>query len=441
MNTSMRNRLSSCLLRVTLVLGLLLGLKGSQAQTFYGSGGTINTAPGNVSNVALGYGTLHNNTTGYGNIAIGFAALQFTTTGSDNTANGSAALYSNTTGYDNTAIGANALYLNTTGYDNTANGYLALATNTTGYYNTATGYYALYGSPLGSTGSGNTANGYEALYSNTTGWYNIASGLDALYSNTSGSANIASGLYALYYNTTGYYNIASGLEALFNNTTGSNNVALGYLAGANLTTGSNNIDIGNAGGAGEGGVIRLGTKGTHTATYIAGINGVTASGGVAVYINANGQLGTLPSSKRFKREIHAMGQASARLMQLRPVTFRYKQAAEDGTHPLQYGLIAEEVAKVYPDLVQYDQAGKPLAVYYHLLTPMLLNELQKAHRQAQAQRSEIAILRAALHKQGSELAALKQAQRQQLHTLAKLTALVETYRNKAQLLSTIAMQH
>ncbi|HLK55869.1 MAG TPA: tail fiber domain-containing protein, partial [Chthonomonadaceae bacterium] len=169
-------------------------------------------------------------------------------------------------------------------------------------------------------------------------------------------------------------------------------------------------------------------------TYIAGINGVTASGAVPVYINANGQLGTVTSSQRFKYDIQDMGIRSDKLMNLRPVLFRYKEAAEDGTHPLQYGLIAEEVAKVYPDLVQYDKQGKPFTVYYHLLTPMLLNELQKEHRQNQAQQKEIAGLK-------SELTALKQSQQQQRAALAKLTALVEASQNKAQSHQAVAMQH
>ena len=182
---------------------------------------------------------------------------------------------------------------------------------------------------------------------------------------------------------------------LYNTTTGGNNIALGFEAGQKLISGSNNIDIGNDGVAGEGGTIRIGTSGTHTASFIAGINGVPLSGGTnPVYIDANGQLGMMPSSRRFKNAIHTMGPVSDRLMQLHPVTFRYKAAAEDGSHPLQYGLIAEEVAKVYPDLVQYDKAGKPLTVYYHLLTPMLLNELQKQHQRNEAQSYQIQVQKA-----------------------------------------------
>jgi hypothetical protein len=204
----------------------------------------------------------------------------------------------------------------------------------------------------------------------------------------------------------------------------------------NLSTGGDNIAIGNVAASTDSGVIRIGTEGTQTATFIAGISGVTASGGVEVFINSNGQLGTVTSSRRFKKDITNMGGVSEKLMQLRPVTFRYKKAAENGSYPLQYGLIAEEVAKVYPDLVQYDRAGKPFTIYYHLLTPMLLNELQKEHRQTVAQRCEIAAQKSELaalkQSQGSEITALKseiavlkQAQQLQFKEMAKLTAFVQ----------------
>jgi hypothetical protein len=232
---------------------------------------------------------------------------------------------------------------------------------------------------------------------------------------------------ALYSNATGGNNTATGYHALYANTTGSHNIAVGFDAGSSLTSGSNNIDIGNTGVAGESGAIRIGTVGAQGATYVAGINGVTATSGVEVFVTASGQLGTVTSSRRFKRDIHDMGGVTDRLMKLRPVTFRYKQAGESGAHPLQYGLIAEEVAKVYPELVQYDRAGKPLAIYYHLLTPMLLNELQKSHRQNEILRSQVASLtqsqRTEISALRSELASLKQS-------LAKLTILAEPSRKK-----------
>ena len=333
------------------------------------------------------------------------------------------ALHFNTTGNYNSAIGSFALYSSTSGDGNTANGYFALYSNTTGLSNTANGFEALFNN---TTGGANTANGFYALVSNTTGNNNTANGFYTLWHNNTGHDNTADGYQALNANTTGSFNTAIGVVALYGNTTGDRNIAIGLGAGANLTTGSHNIAIGNLGVAGESGTIRIGTSGTHTATFIAGINGVALSGGInPVYIDANGQLGMMPSSRRFKNAIHTMGPVSERLMQLRPVTFRYKAAAQNGTHPLQYGLIAEEVAKVYPDLVQYDQAGKPLTVYYHLLTPMLLNELQKQHRQNEALKTEISALK-------SELASLKQSQQQERSALAKLTALIETSQNKAQ---------
>ncbi len=460
MNIQSRQPFWSGLLQAALVSALLVVPLISHEQTFFASGGSTNSAT-RTSNVALGYQALNSNNIGYDNTASGFQALLSNIYGFGNTANGSQALYSNTTGGANTANGSQALYsnngssntatgyralqLDTTGYYNTANGGLALQSNTTGNYNTANGCQALISN---TTAFNNTATGYQALNSNTTGNYNTANGSYALFSNISGEQNIANGISALYSNTTGYYNIANGANtlssntsgsyntasgdyALLNNTTGNNNVALGFGAGQKLTTGHNNIAIGNPGATGETGVIRLGTVGLQNSAYIAGINGVTANGGVPVYINANGQLGTIASSRRFKDAIQDMGNVSDKLMQLRPVTFRYKDTAEKGAHALQYGLIAEEVAKVYPDLVQYDKEGKPFTIYYHLLTPMLLNELQKAHHQSEDQRSEITTLKTALQKQNAELAALKQAQQQQLATLTKLTTLVAASQNKA----------
>lgn len=174
-----------------------------------------------------------------------------------------------------------------------------------------------------------------------------------------------------------------GHRALANNTTGSSNVAIGYHGGLNLTTGSNNIDIGSPGVAAESGVIRIGTvtgtTSTQKATYIAGIYGVAPSGGgTAVFINSHGQLGTVSSSRRFKTAIASIGSGSGRLGQLRPVSFRYK-ADPDGT--LRYGLIAEEVAQVYPELVVRDAEGRIDGVRYDELAPMLLNEMQKQQAQ------------------------------------------------------------
>jgi Chaperone of endosialidase len=278
--------------------------------------------------------------------------------------------------YFNTAMGFQALINTETGAnDNTATGYAALTGNLTGSDNTATGYLALATSTYGVE---NTATGSEALNSNTSGSVNTASGANALNSNTTGSYNTASGTSALYANTTGASNTASGVDALGSNTTGNGNIALGYSAGYKVTTGANNIEIGNAGeatdgAAGNDGVIRIGTPGSQKQAFIAGIETSKITGS-AVYVTAAGRLGVLASSERYKTAIEPMGANTAKLAQLRPVTFKLKIDAE-GT--VQYGLIAEEVAKVYPELVIRDANGRIDGVRYDELAPMLLNEVQK----------------------------------------------------------------
>jgi hypothetical protein len=421
MNIRLRTMLSGWLGAATITGALWVASVAAKAQsnTAYGVYAFSHNTTGNANSAFGGYALTYNST-GNANSAFGWNALFCNTTGFENTAIGVDALSGNATGVDNTAIGVDALSYNSGSY-NTAIGGYALFENTTGVYNTATGFRALFAN---TTGYYNTAIGYEALVSNTTGIDNTATGLQALYTNT-GSYNSAHGFEALFNNTTGNSNTAEGWATLFNNTTGNNNIALGHLAGSNLTTGSNNIDIGHPGSAKDNEVIRIGT--IQKATYIAGINGITTSGGVAVYINSHGQLGTLTSSRRFKQDIEDMGEASEKLMRLRPVTFRYNDAAEKGPHALQYGLIAEEVARVYPDLVQYDKQGKPFTVYYHLLTPMLLNELQKEHRQVEAQKAEITVLKqtqaSAIASLKSELAALKQEHQQSPSTYALFVGL------------------
>jgi len=285
----------------------------------------------------------------------------------------------------NTASGYAALYSNTTGVSNTASGYFALKYNTTGSYNAASGESALYSN---TTADYNTASGVNALYSNTSAYYNTASGYGALYSNN-GNSNTASGYEALYANTSGTQNTATGLHALAANTTGSNNIAEGYHGGYNLTTGSYNIDIGSPGVKAESGVIRIGTitgtTSTQSAAYIAGIYGVTTTtAGTAVFIDSSGQLGTVSSSIRYKEDVQPMADTSERLLKLRPVKFRYKKADASGEKPIQYGLIAEEVAEVYPELVVRDATtGRIDGVRYEELAPMLLNEVQKLTAQVQ----------------------------------------------------------
>jgi Chaperone of endosialidase len=313
-------------------------------------------------------------------------------TGSYNTAHGYLAMSSLNDGYYNTAHGAFALSSLTNGYFNTAAGYYALSSLSGGYYNTAHGAGALSAT---TTGNFNAATGSNALANNTTGSSNTAHGDSALSSNTTGSGNTATGGGALYNNSAGNYNTAIGTGA-GGNSTGSNNIAVGHNAGLNVSGGnSNSIYIGSAGSPGDGNpdgaVIRiggntaLGDPATQTAFYASGIGNATVSG-VPVLVNTStGQLGIASSSRRFKEDIQDMSDASDGLMRLRPVTFRYKQPFDDGAKPMQYGLIAEEVAEVYPDLVARSADGQIETVKYQLLDPMLLNEVQKQSHHTEQQ--------------------------------------------------------
>ncbi|MGH9444034.1 MAG: tail fiber domain-containing protein [Thermoanaerobaculia bacterium] len=281
-------------------------------------------------------------------------------------------------GTSNTFIGIGAGNFTMTGGNNTASGYGAFFSNTTGIQNTATGLSALESN---TTGSDNTATGVHALIDNTTGSDNTATGFLTLALNTTGSDNTASGFQTLLNNTSGSKNTAVGFNALAGKTTGDNNIAIGSGAGANITNDDDNIDIGNAGVADEGLTIRIGDA--QRAAFIAGIRGKTTGNNdaVDVVIDSSGQLGTVSSSRRYKEDIRDMGDASRRLLDLRPVTFRYKKPFADGQKPIQYGLIAEEVAQAFPELVAYGSDKKPETVKYQTLSVLLLNELQVQHGQ------------------------------------------------------------
>ena len=321
---------------------------------------------------------------------------------------------------DNTAEGNGALFNLTSGHDNTATGNIALLANTTGSLNTATGSFALQ---KNTTGNDNTGLGFGTLFQNTTGSFNTATGVNALQHNKTGNENTANGLAALFNNTTGSFNTATGLQALVSNTTGKLNIALGESAGQNLTTGSNNIDVGNPGGvAGESDIIRIGTvvaftdkagvaHPAHTDTFIAGIHGVAVTGS-AVTVNSNGQLGVAPSSARFKEAVKPMDKASEAILSLQPVTFRYKKDLDPNGIP-QFGLVAEQVEKVNPDLVARDGEGKPYTVRYEAVNAMLLNEFLKEHRKVEGQQATITRLESKLAKQ--ELTAAQQ--QKQIETL------------------------
>ena len=397
------------------------GCNTANMNTFLGDNALLNNI--GINNTAIGSNALLNNTSGNGNTASGFQALLSNVTGFGNTANGAAALIFNTTGISNTASGSAALFSNTTGGLNTASGVEALFSNTTGAFNTASGVKALRSN---TTGDVNTATGFQALFNNTTGIHNTANGANALYSNTTGMINTATGYAALFFNTTGHDNTADGVSALVNNSTGSFNIALGSEAGINLDTGDNNIDIGNEGLAGDSNTIRIGTQGTQTATFIAGIRGTPITGGMQIGVNSSGQLGVRPSSARFKEAIQPMDNASEAILALKPVTFRYKKELDPKGVP-QFGLTAEEVAKVNPDLVVRDEQGKPFTVRYEEVNAMLLNEFLKEHRKVEQvkkdfeskfaeQQTQIQQLTAGLQKVSAQLELSKTAPRTVVNT-------------------------
>ena len=184
-------------------------------------------------------------------------------------------------------------------------------------------------------------------------------------------------------NQTGFNNTANGRQALQNNTTGSFNIGLGNLAGRNLTTGSNNIDIGNQGVAAEAKTIRIGEQGNQIRTFIAGISGSPITG-TSVVVNSTGRLGTVASSERFKGDIKPMNKASESILALKPVTFHYKKEVDPDDIP-QFGLVAEQVEKVNPDLVARDAKGEVYTVRYDAVNAMLLNEFLKEHRRVTEQ--------------------------------------------------------
>jgi hypothetical protein len=403
--------------------------------TAEGDAALLNLTSG-VWNTALGRQALNHDTTGGVNTATGFQALFNNTSGAQNTAYGAQALFGNGIGSLNTAIGYRAMYgansgnsvaigayalYNNFGAFNTAIGYSALFSNGNGNGNTAIGYQALHSNGeegantaigyqalfknTGTPGSGfsNTATGYQTLFSNTTGDSNTANGEWALHDNTTGGSNVANGFGALQSNTTGFGNIAVGTQAGENLTTGIDNVALGYNAGSNLTTGDYNIDIGNYGNAGDDRTIRIGDQGTQTAAYIAGISGVAVAGDPVV-VNSNGQLGVgMPSSKRFKDEIKPMADASEAILALKPVSFCYKSDL-DPKRITRFGLVAEEVEKINPDLVARDAKGELYTVRYEAVNAMLLNEFLKEHRTVRELKSTVAKQEAASAKQEAIIA-------------------------------------
>ena len=372
---------------------------------FFGYEAGLNNTSGG-SNTFYGSFAGTSNTTACCNVFSGYKAGYSTTTGGFNTFSGWKAGYSNSLGQNNTFDGYQAGYSNTgdsagDGGDNAFFGYQAGYSNTLGFYNTFVGSGAGYSNigDSGGFGAYNTFIGESAGYSNTRGSSNTFVGYEAGQHNTSGRLNTFVGLGAGT-NATGNENTFSGYGAGTNatgdentfvgtgagtSTAGSNNIFLGIFAGGNNATGGNDIYIGNQGPASgtESNTIRIGDG--EAAAYIDGVYGSTSSSGIPVYVNSNGQLGTQTSSLRFKEQVQDMGDSTSALMKLRPVTFLYKPEYDKGERTLQYGLIAEEVAKVYPELVAYDNDGQPYSVRYQYLSTMLLNEVQKQYRRAEEQ--------------------------------------------------------
>ena len=307
--------------------------------------------------------------TGIGNTALGWHALAENTDASFSTGIGAGALIANN-GESNTAVGAAALLVNTTGTENTAVGTDALALNDTGESNTAAGAFA--------------------LFNNADGMNNVAIGREALLVNTSGAENTAVGTAALSTVTTGAFNTAIGGSVGANLTTGQSNIVIGDIAGPLLTTASSTICIGGSG-------INV-----DNTCQIAHIRDVTTQNNdaIPVVVDSAGQLGTLSSSRRFKKDVKPMGNASEALLALKPVTFHYKT---DKTNRPEFGLIAEEVAKINPELVIRDENGKIYTVRYEAVNAMLLNEFLKEHQTVEELKKQVAELTADLQKVSAQL--------------------------------------
>jgi hypothetical protein len=447
MKTKIRNSISGVFL-IPLVVACFALLPSVQAAP--------DPAPPPGNNTRDGAGSMAHVTSGLGNSAFGTNALNKLTTGDSNAAQGASALFSCTDGNGNTAVGNAALRLLTIGNHNVAIGNTALDSITDGRRNTAVGYGTLrsgnfsdnvavgWSALLNNTANGNTAVGSQALQSNTTAIANTATGAGALFSNTSGGFNTATGAAALIFNTLGEENTAIGAEALalniggdgntaigrgtlsegtngnFNTAigvqalflcTGSGNTAVGPLAGGDLTNGSGNVCIGF-------GVF--GVAGESNTTRIRNVYASVAATR-AVYVTSSNKLGTLASSRRFKDEIKPMDKTSEAIHALKPVTFRYKQEVDPDRIPM-FGLIAEEVEKVNPDLVSRDEEGKAFTVRYEAVNAMLLNEFLKEHRKVEQltkdfeaklaqQQKQIEALTAGLQKVSAQLELSKPAPR------------------------------
>src|SRR6266566_5111421 len=353
------------------------------------------------ANNGEGIGVLVNRTTGIWNSGAGYQALNHLTAGNQNTATGLRSLFSDINGGYNTATGVSSLFSNTGGFFNVATGAYSLANNTTGVQNTAVGY--------------------AALFRNTLAEANCAFGEAALYHNVKAFVNNAFGVQALFNNLTGETNNAFGIQALDSNVSGTGNTAIGDSAGFDVT-GSGNVCIGE-------GVF--GETGVDDSTYIRNINTtaqpiVGGVDGVTVDLTT-GKLGHGVSSRRYKEQIKPMDKASELLFALKPVTYRYKKEI-DPKQTLDFGLIAEEVAKVSPELAIRDAKGQVSNVRYNAINAMLLNEFLKEHQQVVEQQATIAELKSTVAQQQKGMDVLTAQLKEQATQIQKVSAQIEMSR-------------
>ncbi len=410
-------------------------LKAQDCPTECGAGGNtgvginalsvVNPGANGINNTAVGLNALTNDTTGQYNVAVGSRALENNTTGDFNMAIGTEALQQNNASF-NLAIGFRVAFQNTTGRHLTGIGAAAMRNNTNGEFNTAIGADALREN---TTSGANVAVGDSAL-----AVYNgLTAGIDGF--------NTALGSIALTALTDGFQNTAVGRRALQGLTVGNNNVAVGWRAGQNLTTGANgNTFIGTLAGTNEGpnvdDVICLGESGdtnggenTPNRCYIGQIFGITTGNiGSPVLIDFDGQLGTISSSRRFKKDIKPMDQASEAILALKPVTFHYKDRRDGkkAQETPEFGLIAEDVAEVNPDLVVNDKNGDIYSVRYEVVNVMLLNEFLKEHKKVEEQQASIADLKSTVALQQKEMQVFTAQLKEQAAQIQKVSAQLET---------------
>src|SRR6266567_3179758 len=387
------------------------------------------------SNNGEGIGVLVSRTGGIWNTGTGFEALNHLTAGNQNTATGLRALFSDINGGYNTATGVFSLFGNTSGFFNSATGAYSLANNTTGLRNTAHGYTTLYHNV---DGTDNTAVGFAALYHNTTAefncafgefalfnnlkaWTNNAFGVEALYNNLTGESNNAFGHLALESNVDGVWNNAFGFNALDSNVSGSFNTAIGDSAGLDIT-GDGNVCIGE-------GVF--GETGVNDSTYVRNVGSTAQPVGGTVFgvtvDSATGKLGFAPSSRRYKEDIKPMDKASEALFALKPVTFRHKKQIDPKQH-LDYGLIAEDVAKVNPELAIRNGKGEIESLNYQAINAMILNEFLKEHQKVAEQQATIAELKSTVAQQQKGMDVLTAQLKEQAKQIQKVSAQIEMSR-------------